>query len=106
LRSGSLPATDCHRHTGNGEILAIAVRFVTLAFGPSYVGVLVGRVGHVISDGVAGTVIYFSADTLKENTAYGEEIYYRVHVLPMNSKVTTTISKKLIAPTESERWQN
>jgi len=27
-----------------------------------------------------GEVIYVSADTLKENTPRGEEIYYRVHV--------------------------
>lgn len=35
---------------------------------------------------VPGEVIYVSADTLKENTPRGEEIYYRVHVRLENQK--------------------
>ena len=35
---------------------------------------------YTIYGALQGEVIYVSADTLKENTSRGEEIYYRVHV--------------------------
>jgi len=35
---------------------------------------------YTIYGALQGEVIYVSADTLKENTSHGEEIYYRVHV--------------------------
>lgn len=45
---------------------------------------------YTIYGGVQGEVIYVSADTLKEESAKGEEIYYRVHVSFKRSTVTTT----------------
>ncbi len=50
---------------------------------------------YTIYGGVNGEVIYVSADTLKEDTAYGEEIYYRVHVSTKSDPVTTTSGKEL-----------
>ncbi|WP_218190336.1 HlyD family efflux transporter periplasmic adaptor subunit [Pseudomonas sp. CC6-YY-74] len=50
---------------------------------------------YTIYGGVQGKVIYVSADTLKEETSRGEEIYYRVHVSPITSPVTTTTGKVL-----------
>lgn len=41
---------------------------------------------YTIYGSVQGEVIYVSADTLKENTPRGEEIYYRVHVRPLQSQ--------------------
>ncbi|WP_432464646.1 HlyD family efflux transporter periplasmic adaptor subunit [Agarivorans sp. QJM3NY_33] len=50
---------------------------------------------YTIFGGVAGKVTYVSADTLKENTPRGEEIYYRVHVSPIDYPVTTSTGKIL-----------
>ena len=41
------------------------------------------------------TASYVSADTLKEDSSRGEEIYYRVHVSADTSPVTTTTGKNL-----------
>ncbi|MEM9621423.1 MAG: HlyD family efflux transporter periplasmic adaptor subunit [Pseudomonadota bacterium] len=48
---------------------------------------------YTIFGAVEGEVQYVSADTLKEETGRGEEIYYRVHVSPLHSPVTTTIGR-------------
>lgn len=46
---------------------------------------------YTIFGGVIGTVVYVSADTLKEQTSNGDEIYYRVHIaIPTTPAVTTT----------------
>ncbi len=50
---------------------------------------------YTIFGGVAGKVVYVSADTLKERTARGDEIYYRVHVVTNKVPVTTTTGKIL-----------
>jgi adhesin transport system membrane fusion protein len=50
---------------------------------------------YTIFGGVTGTVIYVSADTLKEETQRGQEIYYRVHVSSLSNPVTTTTGKRL-----------
>jgi len=50
---------------------------------------------YTIYGGVLGEVVYVSADTLKEETGRGEEIYYRVHVASSTSPVTTTSGKEL-----------
>ena len=50
---------------------------------------------YTIHGGVKGTVTYVSADTLKEDTPQGEEIYYRVHVSPTSLPVTTTTGREL-----------
>lgn len=50
---------------------------------------------YTIYGGVEGEVVYVSADTLKEETGRGEEIYYRVHVSTATNPVTTTIGKAL-----------
>jgi len=50
---------------------------------------------YTIYGGVKGEVIYVSADTLKEDTPRGEEIYYRAHVTARKSPVTTTTGKVL-----------
>lgn len=50
---------------------------------------------YTIFGGVKGKVIYVSADTLKEETSRGQEIYYRVHVAPLSNPVTTTTGKVL-----------
>lgn len=50
---------------------------------------------YTIFGSVPGKVVYVSADTLKENTNRGEEIYYRVHVSPKSKPVTTTTGKIL-----------
>ena len=47
----------------------------------------------LIFGGVMGEVKYVSGDTLKENKGKGEEIYYRVHVIPSSSPVKTTSGK-------------
>ena len=50
---------------------------------------------YTIYGALQGEVIYVSADTLKENTPRGEEIYYRVHVrLKAMQKVSQTVRKK------------
>lgn len=50
---------------------------------------------YTIFGGVQGKVIYVSADTLKEKTARGEEIYYRAHVKTATGPVITTTGKTL-----------
>ncbi|MDQ7076063.1 MAG: HlyD family efflux transporter periplasmic adaptor subunit [Gammaproteobacteria bacterium] len=50
---------------------------------------------YTIHGGVTGKVTYVSADTLKEETAKGTEIYYRVHIVPDSNPVTTTTGKVL-----------
>jgi adhesin transport system membrane fusion protein len=50
---------------------------------------------YTIFGGVTGSVIYVSADTLKEETQRGQEIYYRVHVSSLSNPVTTTTGKTL-----------
>lgn len=50
---------------------------------------------YTIYGGVMGEVVYVSADTLKEETGQGEEIFYRVHVSTRTNPVTTTSGKVL-----------
>jgi len=50
---------------------------------------------YTIHGGVEGKVIYVSADTLKEESANGTEIYYRVHIVPNSNPVVTTTGKVL-----------
>lgn len=50
---------------------------------------------YTIFGSVTGKVIYVSADTLKENTPGGEEIYYRVHVSQATTPLITTTGKTL-----------
>jgi adhesin transport system membrane fusion protein len=50
---------------------------------------------YTIFGGVDGKVVYVSADTLKEDTQKGEEIYYRVHVITNSNPVITTTGKAL-----------
>ncbi|WP_372599895.1 HlyD family type I secretion periplasmic adaptor subunit [Amphritea sp.] len=50
---------------------------------------------YTIFGSVKGTVTYVSADTIKENTQKGEEIYYRAHLTVDGYPVTTTSGKVL-----------
>lgn len=50
---------------------------------------------YTIHGSVEGTVSYVSADTLKEETSQGTEIYYRVHITADTSPVTTTTGRAL-----------
>lgn len=50
---------------------------------------------YTIYGGVDAKVAYVSADTLKEDTAQGEEIYYRVHVIPLKTPIETTIGRRV-----------
>jgi len=50
---------------------------------------------YTLYGGVKGKVTYVSADTLKEDTQRGKEIYYRVHVSPVVKPVLTTTGKQL-----------
>ncbi len=50
---------------------------------------------YTIYGGVAGEVIYVSADTLKEETNRGVETYYRVHVTSNSNPVVSTIGRSL-----------
>lgn len=50
---------------------------------------------YTLYGSVDGKVVYVSADTLKEATAKGEDIYYRVHVLANTMPVTTTSGRAL-----------
>jgi len=50
---------------------------------------------YTIYGAVEGTVIYVSADTLKEDTQRGQDIYYRVHVTANTSPVTSSTGKQL-----------
>lgn len=58
----------------------------TLRFDPFYC---------TIYGGVDGKVVYVSADTLKEDTRNGEEIYFRAHIAIASSPVTTSIGREL-----------
>lgn len=50
---------------------------------------------YTIFGGVIGEVVYVSADTLKEDTRNGEEIYYRAHIKAPTSPAITTTGRKL-----------
>lgn len=50
---------------------------------------------YTIFGGVEGKVVYVSADTIKEQTANGDEIYYRVHIALPTTPVVTTTGKEL-----------
>lgn len=50
---------------------------------------------YTIYGGVNAKVTYVSADTLKEDTPQGEEIYYRVHVVPTALPIKTTIGSQV-----------
>lgn len=50
---------------------------------------------YTIYGGVSGKVIYVSADSLKEETSRGTDIYYRVRVAPQALPVTTTTGRTL-----------
>lgn len=51
--------------------------------------------GNCVSGGAKAKVVYVSPDTLKEHTAQGEEIYYRVHLVSSTTPVFTTTGKEL-----------
>jgi adhesin transport system membrane fusion protein len=50
---------------------------------------------YTIYGGVSGKVIYVSADSLKEETNRGTDIYYRVRVAPQTLPVITTTGRTL-----------
>ena len=50
---------------------------------------------YTIFGSVPGEVVYVSADTLKEETRQGEEIYYRVHVATLAYPVKTSSGKEI-----------
>ena len=50
---------------------------------------------YTIFGAVIGEVVYVSADTLKEETSRGEEIYYRVHIATQSYPALTTAGKEL-----------
>lgn len=50
---------------------------------------------YTIFGGVKGVVSYVSADSLKEETSRGTEIYYRVHIRPASHPVTSTTGRRL-----------
>lgn len=50
---------------------------------------------YTIYGNVQGKVVYVSPDTLKEETARGTDIYYRVRVAPVTFPVTTSTGKTL-----------
>ncbi len=50
---------------------------------------------YTIYGSIPGEVVYVSADTLKEETRQGEEIYYRVHLKIGANPVTTTAGRAL-----------
>jgi adhesin transport system membrane fusion protein len=50
---------------------------------------------YTIFGAVEGNVIYVSADTIKEDSKTGEQIYYRVHVETAGNPVKTRTDKKL-----------
>ncbi len=50
---------------------------------------------YTIFGGVIGEVVYVSADTLKEETRNGEEIYYRAHIKTPTSPAMTTTGREL-----------
>ncbi|WJG09306.1 HlyD family efflux transporter periplasmic adaptor subunit [Aliiglaciecola sp. LCG003] len=50
---------------------------------------------YTIFGAVIGKVVYVSPDTLKNETARGEEIYYRVHISTFSYPAMTTAGKEL-----------
>jgi adhesin transport system membrane fusion protein len=50
---------------------------------------------YTVYGSVAGKVTYVSADTLKKDTAHGEETSYRVHVSPSSTPVVSSNGKTL-----------
>lgn len=50
---------------------------------------------YTLFGGVEGEVVYVSADTLKENTSRGQEIYYRVHVATKTNPVVTSTGRQI-----------
>lgn len=50
---------------------------------------------YTIHGSVQGKVVYVSADTLKEETARGKDIYYRVHVTPGATPVVSNTGRRL-----------
>ena len=50
---------------------------------------------YTIFGGVEAKVVYVSADTLKEDSSQGEEIYYRVHVVPLSLPIVTSIGRSV-----------
>ncbi len=50
---------------------------------------------YTIYGGVSGNVTYVSADTIKEDTANGEEIFYRVRIAPKSVPAVTTTGRTL-----------
>lgn len=50
---------------------------------------------YTIFGGIDAKVVYVSADTLKEQSSQGEEIYYRVHVVPESLPIKTTIGHSI-----------
>lgn len=48
---------------------------------------------YTIYGSTLGEVIYVSADTLKEETSKGEEIYYRAHIKLQTSPITTSAGR-------------
>jgi len=50
---------------------------------------------YTIYGAAPGKVVYVSADTLKEESERGTQVYYRVHVKPDSSPVRTTTGRQL-----------
>ena len=50
---------------------------------------------YTVYGAVAGKVSYVSADTLKEETRAGEQVYYRVHVTTKGAPVVTQTGKEI-----------
>lgn len=50
---------------------------------------------YTIFGAVEGQVKYISADTLKEETPYGVQTYYRVHLVPAQNPVVTRTGKSI-----------
>lgn len=50
---------------------------------------------YTIYGAAPGTVVYVSADTLKEESEQGTQVYYRVHVKPDSAPVRTTTGRNL-----------
>ncbi|MEQ8857875.1 MAG: HlyD family efflux transporter periplasmic adaptor subunit [Pseudomonadales bacterium] len=50
---------------------------------------------YTVYGAAPGEVTYVSADTLKEESEHGTQVYYRVHVTPAGSPVRTTTGREL-----------
>ena len=50
---------------------------------------------YTLFGGVKGKVAYVSADSLKEETSRGMDIYYRVRIVPASHPVRTTTGRTL-----------